>query len=1071
MNPAREPLSPSTRIPAGRVAFDHILGRQYTVFDGLAGMHVEDIYQDRRGVLWIATADGGVSRYDGARFETFGPSNGLPHLNATTIAEEEDGRLLFGTLGGGLAAFDGQGFQVYTSGDGLPSNDILSLHPLADGSVQVLTGNGIARFVDGKFVEPVTELAGRPIGAVYDMATDAAGTTWLASRERGVVDLEGQPMNGYPGTGETAIEWPWKFAPDAASGGLWIAFQHVGSEAVVGRYDPERRQLDLIEVDHDVERGEVVKHGTRHVRRDDRSWLWMSRRGVLVYDGQAWHPFSVRLQGTHFSDTRLTYEDREGNIWVGLWGGGLLFCDPVSVQLYTQADGLPDDEVRCLDEDGTGRLWIGTMGGLACREEDRIRTVNAGHMVSGLATEGPGPVWSESPEGRVFQWTEKESRTIDVAGSDSGEEITALCADGRGQVWAGTSRGRLGRIEAGRFNPVAEGLPHECRAMMPAREGALWVGTGGPAPALYRYEEGRFQPPSLAGLEAVSEVTALCEHQGQLWVGTANSGLFALDFSTRELRRFTVDRGDLSVNGILSLVTDPEQDCLWVGTSGGGVLRYDGHAFLTIRLGNAGLENVVEAILRDSAGRLWFGTRAGLVAYRPGKVPPALVIREVEAGRLFEVSGDVTLLESAGEIRIELQGISFRTGAEQMRYSHRLAGHAPAQAWSEFTSANSVSFSGLPAGPFRFEVRTMDRDGLISEAVSLEVQVVAEEESAPGPALEHMPWTSQQKMLRNSSVMSRILERAERVADTDTTVLILGETGVGKGVLAKHLHALSRRRERPFVSVNCGGLASGLVESELFGHEKGAFTDAAKRTKGRFEQAHEGTLFLDEVGDLPPKAQTDLLQVLDDKTMTRVGGEIPVLVDVRMVAATNRDLKEAMDKEEFRKDLFHRLNVFPIIIPPLRDRREEIPLLADYFASRFAREFRRPVPSLSPEVLRHFQEHPWPGNVRELEHVMQRALLLCRNHVVQLEDVLPDEDLYEGGPPSSPASAPAVDQGEGTETGTVFKSEKQQILEALQAAEGAIYGPKGAAALLGMNPERLRSRMRVYELKKPKKRS
>ena len=1069
MNETREPHSPSTRVEGGGVAFDHILGRQYTVFDGLAGMHVEDIYQDRRGFLWIATADGGVSRFDGARFETFGPSNGLPHLNAMTIAEDEDGRLLFGTLGGGLAAFDGQGFQVYTTENGLPSNDILSLHPRADGSVQVLTGNGIARFVEGRCLEPLTDVAGQSLGAVYDMATDAAGTTWLASRERGIIDLEGQSMNGHPGTGETAMQWPWKFAPDA-SGGLWIAFRYVGSEAVVGRYDPERRQLDLIEVDHEVESGEVVQHGTRHVRQDDRGWLWMSRRGVLVYDGQAWHPFSARLQGTHFSDTRLTCEDREGNIWIGLWGGGLLFCDPVSVQLYTEADGLPDNEVQCLDEDGRGRLWIGTMGGLACREEDRIRTVNAGQMVSALAADGPGPVWSGSPEGKVFKWTGKESRAIEVAETGSGEEITALCADGRGHVWAGTSRGRLGRIEAGRFNPVAEELPHECSAVLPAGDGVLWVGTGGPAPALYRYEDGRFQPPSLAGLEAVSEVTALCEHQGHLWVGTANSGLFALDFSAQEIRRFTVDRGDLSVNGILSLVADPEQDCLWVGTSGGGVLRYDGHAFQTIRLGNAGLENVVEAILIDSDDSLWFGTRAGLVAYHPGQVPPALAIGRVEAGRLFKAPRAVTCQESTREVLIEFQGISFRTGAEQLRYSHRLVGHAPAEAWSEFTSANSVSFSGLPAGRFCFEVRTMDRDRLISEAVSLEVQVVAEKQSAPGSALEHMPWTSREDMLRNSPVMSRVLKLAEQVAGTGMTVLILGETGVGKGVLAEHIHAASSRRGHPFVPVNCGGLPPGLVESELFGHEKGAFTNAVERKKGRFEQAHEGTLFLDEIGDLPLEAQGVLLHILEDRHLLRVGGETPVPVDFRVVAATNRDLKEAITKGDFREDLFHRLNVFPVKIPPLRDRGEEIPFLAAYFASRFAGELGRPVPSLSPEVLRHFQEYPWPGNVRELEHVMQRAVLVCRDHVVQLEDGLPDQDLYgDDGSASSPASAPPVDQGEGMETGTVFKSERQQILEALQATEGVVYGPKGAAALLGMNPERLRSRMRVYELEKPKK--
>ena len=1065
MSQGPQPRDPSFRLPERR-AFDHILGRQYTVFDGLAGMHVEDIYQDRRGLLWVATADGGVSRFDGARFETFGPSNGLPHLNAMTIAEDEDGRLLFGTLGGGLAAFDGQQFQVYTTADGLPSNDIMSLQPRADGSVQVLTGNGIARFVEGRCLEPLTDVAGQSLGAVYDMATDAAGTTWLASRERGIIDLEGQSMNGHPGTGETAMQWPWKFAPDA-SGSLWIAFRYVGREAVVGRYDPRRQQLDLIEVDHEVERGEVVEHGTRHVRLDDRGWLWMARRGVLVYDGQAWHPFSARLQGTHFSDTRLTCEDREGNIWIGLWGAGLLFCDPVSVQLYTEADGLPDNEIRRLDEDGRGRVWIGTMGGLACLEEDDcIRTVNAGHTVSALAVDGPGAVWG-GPEGQVFKRTGKEIQAVEVAGANFGEEITALCADGRGRVWAGTSRGRLGRVEADRFNPVAEELPYECRAVLPARDGAFWIGTGGPGPALYRYEDGRLQPPALAGLEAVSDVTALCEHQDRLWVGTANSGLFVLDSSTREVRRFTVDRGELSVNGILCLLADPGQDCLWVGTSGGGVLKYDGHAFQTFRLGNAGLENAVEAILRGSDGRLWFGTRAGLIEYQPGRIPPALVIREAEAGRLFKhPRAVVSFPAGTRELRIAFQGIGFRTGADQMRYSHRLAGHGPAEAWSEFTPADSVSFSGLPAGRFRFEVRTRDRDGLMSDAVSLEVEAVAGEQSAPGPALEHMPWTSQQDMLRNSPVMSRVLKLAGQVAGTDAMVLILGETGVGKGVLAQHIHAVSPRQRHPFVPVNCGGLPPGLVESELFGHEKGAFTNAVERRKGRFEQAHGGTLFLDEVGDLPSEAQRVLLGVLEEGRLTRVGGETPVEVDVRVVAATNRDLQEAMDRGTFREDLFFRLNVFPVKIPALRDRREEIPFLAAYFASRFAGELERPVPVISPEASRHLQEHAWPGNVRELEHVMQRALIVCRNHVVDLEDVLPDDDLYEGGS-SSPASTPPVGQREENQARPVFKSEKQQILEALKATNWVISGKRGAAALLGMNPERLRSRMRVYKLKKP----
>ena len=191
MNDARE----SAKAPSQKKSFDHILGQHYTVFDGLAGMHVEDLYQDRCGLLWVATADGGVSRFDGAHFDTFGLSDGMPHLTVMTIAEDQDGRLLFGTLGGGLAAYNGRSFQVYTTEHGLPSNKILSLQPQTDGSMRVLTDAGVGWFADGRCVECVTDIAGQPIGAVYDIATDAAGTTWLATRERGVISLDGRHLS------------------------------------------------------------------------------------------------------------------------------------------------------------------------------------------------------------------------------------------------------------------------------------------------------------------------------------------------------------------------------------------------------------------------------------------------------------------------------------------------------------------------------------------------------------------------------------------------------------------------------------------------------------------------------------------------------------------------------------------------------------------------------------------------------------------------------------------------------------------------------------------------------------
>ena len=311
--------------------------------------------------------------------------------------------------------------------------------------------------------------------------------------------------------------------------------------------------------------------------------------------------------------------------------------------------------------------------------------------------------------------------------------------------------------------------------------------------------------------------------------------------------------------------------------------------------------------------------------------------------------------------------------------------------------------------------------------------------------------------------MRQVMEQTVRVAETAMTVLVLGETGTGKGLLAQTIHETSTRRERPFIRVNCGALPAGLVESELFGHEKGAFTGAASRQLGRFELADGGTLFLDEIGDLPLESQRVLLHILEENALTRVGGEQPVSVDVRVIAATNRDLRQAIQEGTFREDLFYRLSVFTLELPPLRQRQEDIPTLAVHFAERYAQHLRRPVPTLDEGVVAHLQGYAWPGNVRELEHLIQRAVLLCKGGVIRVDD-LPFLTVGQrtGDTDVKKSFSPLAQPAEGEE-------EKQQLLAALQAANWIIYGDWGAARLLGMNPERLRSRMRKYGLRKPKK--
>lgn len=239
------------------------------------------------------------------------------------------------------------------------------------------------------------------------------------------------------------------------------------------------------------------------------------------------------------------------------------------------------------------------------------------------------------------------------------------------------------------------------------------------------------------------------------------------------------------------------------------------------------------------------------------------------------------------------------------------------------------------------------------------------------------------RLVAESAPMRALLKAVEKIADTRATVLLLGETGTGKEVLAKSIHSMSSRLDRPFVAVNCGSLPAELVETELFGHEQGAFTDAKRQHQGRFELAHGGTLFLDEVDSLSPKAQVSLLRVLQEGHFERVGGHLPVVCDVRVIAASNRELSLLVEQGEFRKDLYFRLNVVPLRIPPLRERREDIIPLVKIFLHRFSERYKTPSIEISPEAVRCLEEYNWPGNIRELENVLERAFLFADGHVIR----------------------------------------------------------------------------------------
>jgi transcriptional regulator with GAF, ATPase, and Fis domain len=309
-----------------------------------------------------------------------------------------------------------------------------------------------------------------------------------------------------------------------------------------------------------------------------------------------------------------------------------------------------------------------------------------------------------------------------------------------------------------------------------------------------------------------------------------------------------------------------------------------------------------------------------------------------------------------------------------------------------------------------------------------------------------------EEIVGHSPAIQHVLSRVARVAPTDTTVLVLGETGTGKELIARAIHRRSQRADRAIVSVNCAATPASLIASELFGHEKGAFTGAFQRRLGRFELAKGGTIFLDEVGELPLETQVALLRVLQEREFERLGGAHVLSADVRVIASTNRDLEAAAAAGTFRMDLFYRLNVFPIELPPLRERSEDIPTLVEYFVQRYARKLGKKISNVSEQTLKLFQTYQWPGNIRELQNIIQRSVILSEGDVFRVDE-------------SWLLSRTVQNSGSSKSLSRRLREQEREIIEgALTRSKGRIAGPSGAAAMLGISPSTLDSKIKNLKI-------
>jgi formate hydrogenlyase transcriptional activator len=355
----------------------------------------------------------------------------------------------------------------------------------------------------------------------------------------------------------------------------------------------------------------------------------------------------------------------------------------------------------------------------------------------------------------------------------------------------------------------------------------------------------------------------------------------------------------------------------------------------------------------------------------------------------------------------------------------------------------------MDGGPYRFA------DGLQLAAPRRVLRAPAPAGPDPGAGDADEP-------IGSSPALRDVLRRARQVAPTDATVLISGETGTGKELLARALHRWSRRAARPFVAVNCAAIPHGLIASELFGHERGAFTGALQRRLGRFEQAAGGTLFLDEVGELPPETQVALLRVLAERSFERLGGASPIGADVRIVAATHRDLAQAAAAGAFRSDLYYRLDVFPLELPPLRERGADVRLLVERFVARAAQRAGKRFRGIRADTFERIEAHSWPGNVRELQNVVERSVILCESELFALDESW----LRRHAPAAPPAAPPAPPLA--SRAATLDDVQREAILRALRARNWVVGGPAGAASLLGMKRTTLQARMHKLGIVPPR---
>ncbi len=1051
--------------------------RTYSVTNGLAGMRIEHIAEDSEGCIWFATWDNGVSRFDGNEFQNFTKQDGLIDDRTYFVAQDSQNRMWFGTANG-VCWYDGARFH-HLDDDGIVDRDVRCIYEDREGRVW-FGGTRTLGYCDGTAFHDMIPLylqhhekpPSPRWNQCWGITQDPQGQMWFGFNY--LIRFDGQSFHRYDKR-DGFIQDGTAYALDKDhTGKVWI-----------GRFD--KRDELWCYADGTFQSIQVDLGGAlRKIQCDREGRMWFSTsEGAWYQDGDGFSRFTP-ADGLPQSAVKAVFQDRDHQFWFATWSGVGLY-DAHSISVFDLNKASPKDkkpnEVSQIVQDRQGDIWIGRVSPVFNYLDKSVFRFDGEHFAVldseqdfdidncfSMYKDHEGYLWFGGLNG-LFRYDGQKLKKMKIAAGLGDRSISAITQDSQGQFlfgyWEkGTYKtefkkevlsasplkiiyqrdeqfqtifvqkknkdvlDRIGTIIAGRNSEVYFHLA--CH-------------TGGWGLARWHPEDGL----KFYGIEdglIDDRVTDLLEDRdGNLWIATL-SGLCRFDGSTFQI--FTTEDG-LPSNRIRCVFED-RKGHLWLGTDQ-GVAHCDGQLFQTINSPHIG---PVCRILEDRDGTFYFGTIMGsIIRYRLRQTAPRIRLLQVIADKVYENSEEAIVSKTGQQVIFEYKGLSFSTHPSDMLYVYRLKGYDAD--WQPATRRMRAFYRNLPPGDYTFQVRAIDRDLNYSEIAQARLSITED------PRIE--AWTDvinrreSQKFIGHSAALRQFQINLEKIASTNMTVLIMGETGVGKGLAARTLHALSAHNTGPLIEVSCGALPGTLIDSELFGHERGAFTGAVFHRLGRVELAEGGTLFLDEIGDMALETQSKLLRLLEEGTFERIGSSETRMAKTRIVAATNRNLEEMVSRGDFREDLYYRLNAFPMYLPPLRERKEDIPHLSEYFKDRMASHLGKQIIPLAPEIIEVLQSYDWPGNVRELEHTIQRAVVLCTDSQIVKRDL----GLYGSRieDTTQDLERRTLSTSQNREVVPLAELERRHILDVLEAANYQIKGPEGAATLLKVPPSTLYGKM------------